>query len=271
MYNKKQVNGVELAYEEEGSGPSVIWVHGGWGDRHDADLISPLLVAKGFRVIRYDRRGHSDSERPEVQEGICEAHVADLVAIIEQFGAAPAHLATNSFGGELALKVATRRPELVASIAMHEPNLFGILGEESASVLGELQAQIGVVMGELMQGNYETAASVFMDRLVAPGTWNSLPEAMQDSFVFNAPTVITDFNDPTLGTISTSALEQLNMPILITNGSVTLPWAGAVVERLSQLIPDAKRHTYEGAGHLPQVTHAEEVAQVIGAFLSAQA
>lgn len=49
------------------------------------------------------------------------AHTGDLAALIEQLDAAPAHLVTNSFGGELALKVALQRPELVASLSMHEP------------------------------------------------------------------------------------------------------------------------------------------------------
>ena len=261
-----RVNGVRLAYEERGAGRSLIWVHGGWGDRHDADLVAPAL-AEGYRVIAYDRRGHSESERPAEQQNVVMAHVGDLAGLIQKLDAGPAHLVTNSFGGELALKVALRQPELVASLSMHEPNLFGILGPECAPMLGELQGQVGMVMGELTQGNHETAARLFMDTLIAPGTWASLPDAMQRTFAYNAPTVITDFSDPTIGSLDVEQLTRLTVPTLLTLGGRSGPLAAAVQKRLSELIPHARRHTYPDAGHFPQVTHPRELIEAVSKFL----
>ncbi len=260
------VNDVRIAYQEQGAGPALIWVHGGWGDRHDADRIA-LGLANGHRVITYDRRGHSESERLADQRDVVVAHTSDLAALIEALDAAPAHLVTNSFGGELALKVALQRPELVASLALHEPNLFGILGPDWAPMLREMQPQIGAIMGELTAGNHEKGARLFMGALMAPGTWDALPEPMQKTFVYNAPTVVTDFGEPTLGSLDVDQLSRLEMPVLLTDGGRSLPWAAAVQRRLAELIPHARRHTYPDAGHFPQVTHPRELVEVVTGFL----
>lgn len=261
------VNGVQLAYQESGAGPALIWVHGGFGDHHDADLIVRRLASR-YRVIAYDRRGHSESERPAHQRDVVVAHTNDLVGLIEQLNASPAHLVTNSFGGELAMKVAIQRPELVASLAMHEPNLFAILGEESAPLLQELGVHVGATMAELKQGNFEAALPLFLNGVCAPGTWNELPESMQETFIYNAPTAITDFEDPTLGTIDVDQLTRVTLPTLLTDGGRSRPWAAAVVNRLAELIPHTRRHTYPGAAHFPHSTHPEEVVEVVTGFLN---
>jgi pimeloyl-ACP methyl ester carboxylesterase len=57
------LNGVELFYEETGEGEALVLVHGSWGDHTVWDLVVPGL-SKHFRVITYDRRGHSRSSAP---------------------------------------------------------------------------------------------------------------------------------------------------------------------------------------------------------------
>ena len=37
---------------------TVVLVHGSWGDHHNWDAVAPML-ARSFRVLTYDRRGHS--------------------------------------------------------------------------------------------------------------------------------------------------------------------------------------------------------------------
>lgn len=58
-------------------------------------VVSPL--AESYRVLAYDRRGHIRSQRTPGQGSIRE-DVADLAALIEHLGLAPAWVAGNSFG-----------------------------------------------------------------------------------------------------------------------------------------------------------------------------
>src|SRR5438105_15556737 len=96
------INGVRIRHEDSGTpGPPLLLVHGSWGSHHNWDLVAPRL-AESFRVVTYDRRGHSESERPPGQGSIHE-DVADLVALIEHLDLAPACVAGSSWGAIITL------------------------------------------------------------------------------------------------------------------------------------------------------------------------
>lgn len=105
-----EVNGVR----DTGHGPPIVLVHGSWDDRHVWALVEDDL-AKSFRVVSYDRRGHTDSEESP-EPGTRRDDEDDLAALIEALGLAPASLVGNSFGGSITLGLAARRPELVRSV-----------------------------------------------------------------------------------------------------------------------------------------------------------
>jgi pimeloyl-ACP methyl ester carboxylesterase len=53
-----KANGIGLYYELKGSGEPVVLVHGSWGDATSWRFVVTGL-AERFRVLAYDRRGHS--------------------------------------------------------------------------------------------------------------------------------------------------------------------------------------------------------------------
>ena len=78
-----EANGVRLACTDTGGdGPAIVLVHGSWGSHRNWDPVVPGL-AEHFRVITYDRRGHSDSGHPPGQGHFSE-DAADLAADTEQ-------------------------------------------------------------------------------------------------------------------------------------------------------------------------------------------
>ena len=71
------VNGVELFYEVEGRGPSLVVVHGGWTDHTVWQSFADELM-RSFRVIGYDRRGYSRSGDAPAPRTRRQADVAPL-------------------------------------------------------------------------------------------------------------------------------------------------------------------------------------------------
>ena len=63
-----RINGIRLYWQTTGTaGDPLVLVHGSWGDRRNWAPVVPAL-SRSFRVLTYDRRGHSRSERPVGKE-----------------------------------------------------------------------------------------------------------------------------------------------------------------------------------------------------------
>ncbi len=98
------INGIRIYSESHGEGAPVVLVHGSRGDPHNWDPVVPGL-ARTFRTLTYDRRGHSQSERPESQ-GSIEEDVADLALLITTQQVAR----TNPWASRLAVAPAMPAP-----------------------------------------------------------------------------------------------------------------------------------------------------------------
>ena len=105
------VNGVNLFYESNGEGPTVIQVHGAGIGRHNWSALTPL-VSKHFRVIDYDARGFGDSDAP-VQAYSMELWADDLAGLMHELGIERAHIHGTSMGGMVSMVFAAKYPELV--------------------------------------------------------------------------------------------------------------------------------------------------------------
>ena len=138
------VNGVDIYYELHGAGEPLVLVHGSWGDTTGWDLVLPGL-ADTFQVLVYDRRGHTRSERLETQ-GSVDEDGDDLAGLLETLALVPAHVVTSSWGGNIALRLACRRPELFRSLTCHEPPLWGLLADDpdSQAMLSQGDREPGV-------------------------------------------------------------------------------------------------------------------------------
>jgi pimeloyl-ACP methyl ester carboxylesterase len=266
-------NGVNLYHEEAGSGQPLVMVHGSWTDHHSWDLVVPPL-AERFRVVTYDRRGHSQSERPAGQGSVLE-DVADLAALIEGLGLTPAHVIGNSFGASIVLRLAGERPELFRSLVAHEPPLFGLLGADptAASLLSEVSGRIGAVVGLLATGDMEGGARQFTDTIaIGPGAWDEqLPPEAKQTFINNAPTWLDETRDPEALTLDPARLARFSQPALLSNGSDSPPLFPPVVTRVVKAIPGARRHIFEGAGHIPHQTQPAQFVDAVSAFIQTAA
>jgi pimeloyl-ACP methyl ester carboxylesterase len=263
------VNDVNLHYETVGdSGYPLVLVHGSWSDHHSWDRVVPLL-ARSFRVLTYDRRGHSQSERPPGQGSVHE-DVTDLGTLIEHLGFAPAHFAGSSFGGSIVLGLACRRPELFRTLMAHEPPLFSLLADEPETrpALEELEVRKQAVVERLRHTDMAGGARLFVETVsYGPGAWEQLPPQLRETFIANAPTFLDETSDPDVTSIDLSALSQFNRPALLTHGGSSEPFFPPVVSKLATAIEGAKVIAFTEAGHTPHLSQPDRYAAVITAFV----
>ena len=113
-------NGIKTNYLEAGKGHPVVLIHGsGPGVTSYANwrLVLPAL-AENFRVLAPDMVGFGFSERPaNIQYGV-QTWADQVVGLMDTLELPTAHMVGNSFGGAIALRIATRHPDRVGKLVL---------------------------------------------------------------------------------------------------------------------------------------------------------
>jgi pimeloyl-ACP methyl ester carboxylesterase len=268
-----EVDGGALYCVGAGSGDPLVLVHGGLTDHSSWLQVAPQLAAS-LRVTAYDRRGHSRSRG--VADGPRSRHEDDLAAVIEALDLGPAHLAGTSYGASIALGLGARRPELVRSLAVHEPPLFGNgVARGDARLRPEVQemvARLQAVTNQMRAGDTEGGVVRFIEEVtLGPGTWERLPEEVRRTMVANASTFLETMDDPQWADLDIRVLSQRSVPVLLTDGDRSPAALRVIVTELAGLLGEGagcERHTFTGAGHVPQITHPQRYAETVGSFLA---
>lgn len=253
---------MSLMVDETGDGDPLVLVHGSWDDRHVWEPVAGDLASR-FRVIAYDRRDHSDSEGG-AQTDTRRDDEDDLAALIEERGLAPANVVANSFGGSIALGLASRRPELFRSLAVHEPPLMALAADDPT--VAQFAEAATPVVEQIQRGEREAGAEAFTGIVIGPGAWDMLPEEERRTMVENADTFAGEMADPSFGELDLEALGRLEAPLLLTQGDQSPPFFATIITRIAESADGAEVRTFEGAGHVPHATHPEEYVAAIDGF-----
>ena len=110
------VRGTRIAYDDEGSGPPVVRLHGLTGSRASDDATTAFdsapLVRAGRRVVRYDARGHGRSGGENVESDYAWPNLAlDLLALLDVWRADTVSGVGASMGTATLLHAVTLAPE----------------------------------------------------------------------------------------------------------------------------------------------------------------
>ncbi|MDR2986163.1 MAG: alpha/beta hydrolase, partial [Nocardiopsaceae bacterium] len=88
---------IDLYYEDHGSGPPIVLIHGYPLSGRAWDKQVPALIDDGCRVITYDRRGFGKSSQPIIGYEY-DTFTADLAALVEHLDLREAVLVGHSMG-----------------------------------------------------------------------------------------------------------------------------------------------------------------------------
>jgi pimeloyl-ACP methyl ester carboxylesterase len=107
--------GIKTNYLEAGSGPDVVLIHGsGPGVTSYANwrLVLPAL-GENFHAIAPDMAGFGYTDRPAGINYSLQTWADQTLGVMDGLGIEKAHLIGNSFGGAIALRLASQHPDRV--------------------------------------------------------------------------------------------------------------------------------------------------------------
>lgn len=262
------VNNVQIACEIHGDGEiPLVLVHGAFESRRTWDWVVPHL-ADSFRVLTYDMRGYGDSKRPSGQVGSRE-HVGDLAALIEHLELSPTWVVGQSGGGNIALLLATKRPDLLRGIIAHEPGFGSLLADDPATapLLEGFPQLVAEVIERIKSGDHAGGAKQFVEKGLGEGTWASFPPDFRQDVIDNAPNSLDDLNDPEDSAFDLDWIRGFTRPVLLTTGDQTAPMFPPAINKLAEALPSAKVQKITGAGHPVQAQQPEEFAKAVNDFV----
>ena len=119
---------------------TVLMLHAAMGSSRRYFAWVPHL-AREYRVVRLDLRGHGSSQVPPAQQPLAlDRLVADVAELLDHLGVESAHLVGNSAGGYLGQQMAMTRPARVKSLALFG-STPGLKNSQAPSWIPQIQAK----------------------------------------------------------------------------------------------------------------------------------
>jgi 3-oxoadipate enol-lactonase len=258
---RKVVRGIEMTYEDVGSGPSVVLLHGYPFNRSMwADQMAELK--QHHRVIVPDLRGHGGSAVSSAAS--MQSMATDVASLLETLNISRATIGGLSMGGYVALAFYRLFPLRVRSLVLADTRAQADTDEGKEN--REKQAQ--KALSEGMEG----IADGLLPKLLAPETVTKHPEIVKRLRGMMAETNPEGAAAALRGMAGrqdqTSFLSRIIAPTLILVGSEDAVTPVADSELMHREIGGSRLKIIEGAGHVSNLERPEEFNAALVKFLN---
>lgn len=253
-----EVHGVELAIDDRGGGPAILFIHGYPLDhsmwRHQ------LAELDGCRRIAPDLRGLGRSDAPDLGYSMA-TYVEDLVALLDAIGVDSVVLCGLSMGGYIAFEFLRHYRQRVRGVVL--------AGTRAQADSAEGRKARELAMQEAREGGASLIAERMLPRLLAGAASADLREEVRAMMsaapvpgIIGALAAMRDRPD------STALLPELaGLPTLVVVGEEDRLTPVADAELITKGIPGARLAIVKGAGHLAPLERPAEVNHLLKSFL----
>ena len=256
--------GVELAYDERGSGEPVVLVHGTASTRTIWDELRDALGDE-FRTIAYDRRAYGDSGAPEgFTACTVYEHGDDLIALLRGLDVAPALLCGHSFGAMTCLDVLIREPELVRAAVLIEPPMLWLAsnGTEATSELRDAMEKGAAARGS------EGAIAAFTRTVCGEQALYVVGRARAVAALSHPRAFAADVGAINEWPVAPRELRGIGTRVILISGTRTPQPYSEPSHTLARMIPGAELREAD-SGHLVPNEAPDVVADAIRAIAAA--
>lgn len=238
-------------YNEYGQGEPIIFLYGNTASSKMFEILMPLYSAN-FRCILIDFLGNGQSDRiQKFSPDIWHDEALQTIALIEHLNCGKVNLIGTSGGAWVAVNAALERPDLIHTIIADSfdgrtlnDNFFDNLLTERTRAKNDLQSR----------QYYEWCQGEDWEKVVDLDTEALLQCAKEKRPLFHKP------------------LNELKVPTLLVGSKkdeMCRPNLEDEYKQMSTVIPNAKVYIFNQGGHPAILSNAEEFAQLIQRFLSA--
>jgi len=253
--------------------PTVVLIHGASVDLRLWDLQLPALLDAGFRVVRYDVRGHGRSLVPPrgYNWPTYAADLADLLdrlnvdrPIIESLAVEAIHLVGLSMGGGIALQYALTHPGRVRSLVLVDSALPGFGYSEEFSQ--QVQELVAVARRE---GPRAALERVWLSHPIFDGV-RRFPERfarLREMVLAHAGVDLLVEPAAPEGPQVVDRLGEIEAPALVVVGELDLPDFQLIAQVLAANLPRARLLVMKDCGHVPPLERPEEFNRALVEFL----
>ncbi len=237
-----------LYYEEQGQGPPLILLHNATGSTQDWRKVFPLLVAGGFRVITYDRRGFGRSAplaQPDWPLDYLHRSRDELLAFMDALQLERIALVGNSDGATIALLTAASAPARVAGIVAESPHMW------------------------YDKNTLPSAFEAFKQRMEqSPRFWKAMTRAHGDQAAEVVRRWRKRWLDPDFFSWNESdTLARVSCPVLVIHGGQDIFFPISHSRMIWRSLRNARFKVFDNVGHTPHLEIANDYTQAILPFL----
>jgi len=251
-----KVDDGKLFYEVAGKGETIVLLHDGMVNLRIWDEQFPVL-AKNYKVIRYDRRGYGKSSDPQTKY----SHIDDLNQVFIQLKIDKAIVFGMSSGGGLAINFALTYPEKVKGLVLVGAVVSGFGYTSHMTTRGghlnpaEFSDPVKLRKYFIMDDPYE----IYSENLKAKEkVMTLLPYLGRDNKVPTKPAA----------KVAIRSLSEIKAPALILVGEYDIPDVHAHAGAINAGIENSKREIISKSGHLIPIEQPELFMEAVTSFLA---
>lgn len=258
-----KLDDISLAYDQNGSGVNILFVHGYPLSRA---MWSPQMngLSDFASIYAVDLRGHGESS--DTQAGYSmDLFAEDLASLILALGLKqPVILCGLSMGGYTALAFYRKHPQLISGLVLTATKAAADSQEGKASRDKAIETVIDQGQDVIFQG--------MLPKLLAPENYSNRPILVNSvkSIMENGAgktTVIKDLKALRDRIDSTPYLQDIKVPTLIIHGAGDQIIPIAEAQAMQASIPESRLVILQNAGHLLNMEQPEHFNAAITHFL----
>ena len=242
-------DGVNIYYEDHGSGPPVLLSHGYsattrmWAGQVEA-------FKNRYRVITWDMRGHGQSDSPGDPSAYSEAATCDdMAAILSHLGIESAVIGGLSLGGYMSLAFHLAHPEMTRALMLFDtgPGYKNPVAREGWNETARKRAEVFEAKG--------------LDALGSGAEVRIAQHSSAQGLANAARGMLAQFDSRVI-----ESLPEVRVPTLVLVGENDTPFLGGT-EYMANKIPGSTRAVIANAGHASNIDQPNAFNEAVGSFL----